>query len=71
MQAALVLSLHLRSAVQFEIKSMLERLYGLDVKEVRTANYEGKKKRTKYGFFRAPDWKKAYVFLNKPAKEAN
>ncbi|KAK9828682.1 hypothetical protein WJX72_001510 [[Myrmecia] bisecta] len=57
------------SANKLEIKSMLERLYGLNVREVRTANYEGRKKRSKSGFFRRPDFKKAYVFLQPPAKE--
>mmetsp|Transcript_9223 Transcript_9223/g.23366 ORF Transcript_9223/g.23366 Transcript_9223/m.23366 type:complete len:115 (+) Transcript_9223:161-505(+) len=49
-----------------EIRGILEGVYGLDVKKVHTINYEGKKKPSKYGFFRRPDWKKAHVTFNKP-----
>lgn len=31
--------------------------------QVNTLNVEGKKKRGKYGFFRRPDYKKAFVVL--------
>ena len=47
--------------MQPEIKQILERLYGLRVKTVRTLNAEGKKKRGKHGYYRAADYKKAYV----------
>lgn len=50
-------------AGKFEIKQYLERVYGLNVAKVRTANYEGRKKRSKHGFFRRPDYKKAFVTL--------
>lgn len=46
-----------------EIKSFLETVCGVSVRDVRTANYEGKKKRDKGGFHRKPDYKKAYVSL--------
>ena len=52
---------------QLEIKQYLERLYGLRVAKVRTLNVEGTKKRSKHGFYRRPDFKKAYVTL-KPQK---
>ncbi|GAB4817440.1 hypothetical protein N2152v2_004486 [Parachlorella kessleri] len=46
-----------------EIKSFLEKVYGLNVEKVNTVNVEGQKKRGKQGFFRRSDYKKAYVFL--------
>lgn len=52
---------------KIEIKQFLERVYGLDVAKVNTLNYEGRKKRGKGGFYRRPDYKKAYVFLRPPA----
>jgi large subunit ribosomal protein L23 len=52
--------------LQLDIKAVLTRVYGLNVEKVRTLNVEGKKKRTKYGFYRKPDWKKAYVTLKPP-----
>lgn len=50
-----------------EIRGILEGMYGLNVSSVQTINYEGKKKRDKYGFYRRPDWKKAYVVFKNPA----
>ncbi|KAJ3670263.1 hypothetical protein LUZ60_010587 [Juncus effusus] len=56
----------LPSASKIEIRRVLESLYGFDVAEVRTLNYEGKK--VKRGFYLAskPDYKKAYVTLKAP-----
>eukprot|EP00951_Prasinocladus_malaysianus_P047408 scaffold650339_cov45-Prasinocladus_malaysianus.AAC.1 len=48
------------NATKQEIKGILEGVYGMDVASVQTINYEGKKKRSKYGFVRRPDWKKAH-----------
>ena len=48
----------LSSLLQIEIKRFLESVYGLKVEQVRTLNYEGKKKRRKTGFFRQSDYKK-------------
>ena len=48
----------LSSVLQIEIKRFLESVYGLKVEQVRTLNYEGKKKRRKTGFFRQSDYKK-------------
>lgn len=53
-------------SVQLDIKALLSNVYGLQVEKVRTLNVEGKKKRTKYGYHRKPDWKKAYVTLKEP-----
>ena len=57
--------MHHRSQLcfQIEIKQFLERVHGLSVVAVRTANFEGRKKRNKHGFYRRSDWKKAYVTL--------
>lgn len=53
--------------VQIEIKQFLERVYGLDVVSVRTANFEGSKHRGKTGHhYRRADWKKAHVTLRPP-----
>ncbi|CAD7702337.1 unnamed protein product [Ostreobium quekettii] len=48
---------------KLEIKAFLERVYGMSVEKVNTLNYEGKKKRRKYGMVQRPDWKKAYVYF--------
>ncbi len=55
---------------QYDIKALLTRIYGLDVEAVNTLNVEGKKKRGRQGFYRRPDYKKAYVTLRPPAAEA-
>lgn len=52
------------STSKVEIKTFLESVYGLNVAKVNTLNVEGKKKRSKHGFFRRPDYKKAFVVLN-------
>ena len=48
---------------QFELRRFLEGVYGLEVEKVNTLNVEGRKKRGKKGYYRRPDWKKAYVIL--------
>ncbi len=52
--------------VQIEIKRLLESLYGIKIKAVSTVNYEGKKKRDRHGFYKRPDFKKAFVELEPP-----
>ncbi|KMZ69975.1 50S ribosomal protein L23 [Zostera marina] len=54
------------SATKFEIKSVLESLYGFDIDEVRTLNMEGKKKKRGGILLAKPDYKKAYVTLKFP-----
>ena len=56
------------SVNKVEIKRLLEGLYGLPVEKVNTANFDGKKKRNKGGFFRKPDFKNAYVKLSASVK---
>ena len=51
-------------ANKVEIKQAVEKLFGKKVEAVRTANYQGKKKRERradYG--RTAHWKKAFVKL--------
>lgn len=52
---------------QAEVKAFLEKAYGLEVDSVRTLNVEGKKKRSRVGYYRRPDYKKVYVTLKEPA----
>lgn len=54
-------------ATKPEIKSAIERIFNVQVANVRTLNYEGKKTRVRGGRSRQegrkPSWKKAYVTL--------
>ncbi len=56
-----------RSANKIEIKTAVEQMYGVTVKDVNTVNYHGKKKSryTKAGLLsgRANHYKKAFVTL--------
>jgi large subunit ribosomal protein L23 len=53
-------------ARQLELKAFLENVYGLRVERINTLNYLGKKKKSKHGYYRSPDYKKAYVTLKPP-----
>ena len=51
-------------AAKLEIKEAVEKLFGKKVESVRTANYNGKKKRERRADFgRTKNWKKAFVKL--------
>lgn len=51
-------------ANKLEIKHAVEKLFGKKVVDVRTANYDGKKKRERRADFgRTKKWKKAFVRL--------
>ncbi|QDZ25448.1 ribosomal protein L23 [Chloropicon primus] len=56
------------SVGKLEIKNYLRTIYGLDVKRVHTANYQGKKKqlrlKNKVVYYRKPDFKSITVELN-------
>lgn len=53
-----------RDANKLEIKQAVEKLFGKKVAAVRTANYNGKKKRERRADFgRTKNWKKAFVRL--------
>ncbi|EKX39995.1 hypothetical protein GUITHDRAFT_154279, partial [Guillardia theta CCMP2712] len=53
---------------KFEIKDWVEAGYDTPVKKVHTANYEGRLIRYKHknGFYKRPDYKVAYVYLETP-----
>ena len=49
------------NANKIQIKQAVKKLFGVDVEEVRTANFEGKlRRRGRFAAYRS-DWKKAYV----------
>ncbi len=51
-------------ATKVEIRKAVEQLFGKKVEAVRTANYQGKKKRERRADFgRTKKWKKAFVRL--------
>ena len=48
-------------ANKIQVKKAVEKLFGVKVEEVRTANFEGKlRRRGRFAAYRS-DWKKAYV----------
>ena len=52
-----------------EIKHAIETIFeGVKVKKVRTLNFTGKKVRTRYGYGKKADWKKAYVTLTEDSE---
>ncbi|WP_372864333.1 50S ribosomal protein L23 [Spongiibacter sp.] len=53
----------LPSATKLEIKNAVEKLFKVDVLDVRTVNMKGKVKRNRFGLSKKPSWKKAYVSL--------
>jgi large subunit ribosomal protein L23 len=52
-----------RRANKAQIKNAVEKIYGVKVLKVRTANHRGKYRRKGRNFGRTPSWKKAVVFL--------
>ena len=50
-------------ASKLEIKKAVEKIFKVDVQNVRTVNVKGKVKRNRYGLAVKPNWKKAYVRL--------
>lgn len=50
-------------AAKREIKAAVEKLFEVEVTDVRTVNVKGKTKRTGARMGRRSDWKKAYVTL--------
>ena len=59
-----------KNANKPEIKEAIEAIFdGVKVKKVRTMNYEGKKVRTKDGYGKRADWKKAIVTLTDDSQE--
>ena len=54
----------LPDANKIEIKNAVEKMFNVKVKDVRTVNMLGKKKRIGSRFGKTSDWKKAYVTLS-------
>ena len=52
-----------KSANKTQIKIAVEELFGVDVASVNTVNREGKRKRSRTGFGKRKDTKRAYVTL--------
>lgn len=52
-----------KRANKIEIRQAVEKIFDVKVLKVRTANFDGKKKRRGFIFGRRNDWKKAYVTL--------
>jgi large subunit ribosomal protein L23 len=52
-----------RKANKTQIKKAVEKIYGVKVLKVRTANRKGKYRRRGRNFGKTPSWKKAVVFL--------
>ena len=46
------------------IKQAIEKIYGVSVLTVRTANRSGKRRRVRYKVGKTADWKKAVVVLD-------
>ena len=52
-----------RRANKIEIRKAVEKIFKVEVLDVRTMNYEGKRKRLGRTMGRRPHWKKAIVTL--------
>jgi large subunit ribosomal protein L23 len=57
-----------RRANKIEVKKAVERIFKVQVEDVRTMNYQGKRKRLGRGEGRRRHWKKAVVTL-KPGQK--
>jgi len=53
-----------KGANKYEVKSAVERIFGVQVKEVRTNVIRGKMKRVGRTMGKKRNWKKAYVTLH-------
>lgn len=52
-----------KKANKIEIKNAVERVYGVKVRKVRTANHKGKPRRRGRSVGSTSSWKKAVVYL--------
>lgn len=57
-----------KTANKVDIRRAVEEIYKVRVKEVRTSVVPGKLKRVRYQIGKTPDWKKAFVKLEKGQK---
>lgn len=55
-------------ATKPQIKSAVEKLYDVRVRDVRTMVRKGKKHRTRTGWTQRPDWKRAVVVLQENSR---
>lgn len=53
-----------RTANKAQVKQAIEKIYNVKVLEVRTANRQGKPRRTRTGWGTTRSWKKAVVVLH-------
>ena len=62
-----------KDATRPEIKAAVEKIYGVDVVDVRVLNVKGKVKRSWRGVSKKPSWKKLFVWsvLNHFLKKNN
>jgi large subunit ribosomal protein L23 len=58
-----------RHANKIQIKEAVEKMFGVKVLEVTTANVHGKNRRVGKSLGKKPDWKKAYVKLKEGEKK--
>ena len=59
-----------KNANKPEIKAAIEAIFaGVKVKKVRTMNFTGKSVRTRYGYGKRADWKKAIVTLTEDSAD--
>jgi len=52
-----------KNANKTQIKNAIEKIYGVKVNKVRTANQKGKQRRRGRNYGETASWKKAVVFL--------
>lgn len=52
-----------KNATKLDIRRAVEALFGVKVMSVRTMNVPGKRRRTRAGYIKLADWKKAIVRL--------
>ncbi len=53
------------SANKFEIKKAVEELFKVEVVNVTTSIVKGKQKRNRFGIYKKPNYKKAFVSISK------
>lgn len=53
----------IKDANKQEVRAAVEKMFDVEVEQVRILNVKGKTKRTRFGIGRRNDWKKAYVSL--------
>ena len=56
------------AADKTQIKRAVEQIYDVKVVDVRTMNRKGKSRRTKVGYTKGSDWKRAIVVLDENSK---